>query len=324
MILKKGDRVCGCDIIEPLGRGGLSNSYKASTADGKLVTLKIPSPELIGDVATYERFRREFKIGEELSHPAIPHAFSFNETPEGPCIILEYVDGTSLREYLNQKQGLTLAEVLSISRQLTQAIFYLHTHGVIHRDLKPENILISTENKIYIVDFGIALLQGARRVTWTGLSESMGTPDYMAPEQIQGKRGDTRTDIYAMGVILYEMLTGTVPFHGDNAMSIMHQHLTADPAPPTKINAAVPPTLEKIVLKCIRRNPGERYQSASALLNDLEHYEELDTTKFALGREQKARGIVTNRQIWTVGISVAAGFLLLVVIILIISFLTKH
>jgi len=324
MILQKGDKVCGYEIIEPLGSGGLNYGYKAFSADGKFVTIKIPSPELIGDVATYERFRREYKIGEELSHPAVPHAISFNETPEGPCIVFEYVEGTSLREYLCKNESLALDETLTICRQIVEAISYLHAHSVIHRDLKPENIIVSSDNKIHIVDFGIALLKGARRVTWTMLTDAIGTPDYMAPEQIQGKRGDARTDIYAMGIILYEMLAGTVPFHGDNALAIMHQHLTADPAPPTKINSSIPPVLENIILKCIRRNPVERYQSADALLYDLEHYKELDIKQMVLGPERTARGMVTNRQIWIVGISVAAGFLLLAGIVVIIALLTKH
>ncbi|HXX59594.1 MAG TPA: serine/threonine-protein kinase, partial [Dehalococcoidales bacterium] len=322
-MIKKGDKICGYEIVEALGRGGLNHGFRAVSSDGKPVTIKIPAQELIGDMATYERFRREFTIGQELSHPAIPHAISFNETPEGPCIVLDYVDGVSLREYLQKNGSLTLDDALAIGRQLAEAVSYLHLHGVMHRDLKPENIIISNDKKIHIVDFGIALLQGARRVTWTVLSDSMGTPDYMAPEQIQGKRGDPRTDIYALGIILYEMLTGTVPFQGDNAMSVMHQHLTGEPVPPIRINNSIPPVMEKIILKCIRRDPRERYQSAAALLYDLEHFRDLDVAQFNLGPERKAGGAVTDRQIWTIGIAVAVGFVVLVGIIVIIALIMK-
>ena len=150
--------------------------------------------------------------------------------------------------------------------------------------MKPENIIIGPDGRLHIIDFGSSLLEGSRRVTWRFGSDTFGTPDYMAPEQIQGKRGDVRTDVYALGIILYELLTGTVPFHGDNALSVMNQHLTAIPISPRKLQSSIPPKIEAIIFKSIRRNPDERYQSASELLNDLKHFADIDLSQFTGSR----------------------------------------
>jgi serine/threonine-protein kinase len=315
---EKGVQVCGYEIIEPLGSGGLSEDYKARGADGSLVTLKFPSPALVGDPVTYERFLRELKIGQILAHPAIPRALSINDNKTGPCLIMEYVEGKTLRSVLQKDGRLPVEDALNFTGQLAEALAYLHTHGVYHRDLKPENILIDKNAKVHIIDFGIALLEGSRRVTWQNLSDVLGTPDYMSPEQIQGKRGDARTDLYALGIIFYEMLTGTVPFQGDNALAVMHQHLAATPSFPAGIQSSVSVNIRAIILKSVRKNPKERYQSAEELLNDLKNYKVLDTTKFPRGAE-KAAGMVTNRQIWIVGGLIALGFIVIMGLIIFLS-----
>ena len=319
-MLDKGAVVCGYEIMEPIGSGGLSQNYKARSPDGTFVTLKFPSTELVGDPATYERFLRELKIGQKLSHPAIPRALSINENKTGPCLALEYIEGKSLRKLLLDGAPLSLEQSLDFISQLAEVVSYLHSHGVYHRDLKPENIIVDSHGKIHIVDFGIALLQGARRVTWQNLSDALGTPDYMAPEQIQGKRGDTRTDLYALGIILYEMQTGSVPFHGDNALAVMHQHLTATPPLPRQSNPEIPPNLEAIIMKAVRKNPKERYQSAGAFLADIKNYQEQDVSQFPHGPEQVG-GMVTNRQISILAGSIAFGFVAIVALIIIIAFL---
>jgi len=319
-MLDEGAVVCGYEIMEPIGSGGLSQNYKARSPDGTFVTLKFPSTELVGDPATYERFMRELKIGQKLSHPAIPRALSINENKTGPCLALEYIEGKSLRKLLLDGAPLSLEQSLDFISQLAEVVSYLHSHGVYHRDLKPENIIVDSHGKIHIVDFGIALLQGARRVTWQNLSDALGTPDYMAPEQIQGKRGDTRTDLYALGIILYEMQTGSVPFHGDNALAVMHQHLTATPPLPRQSNPEIPPNLEAIIMKAVRKNPKERYQSAGAFLADIKNYQEQDVSQFPHGPEQVG-GMVTNRQIWILAGSIAFGFVAIIALIIIIAFL---
>jgi serine/threonine-protein kinase len=324
MVLKESEMVGEYKIIKPLSKGGFSQIYKASDPDGKSVILKYPDPSLISDLATYERFRREFTIGQKLNHPAIPRALALVENPEGVFIALEYIEGESLRTYISNNAPLSLNEALSIADQLSEVVDYLHSNGVYHRDLKPENIIIGSDGKIHIIDFGTALLEGTRRVTWRFGSDTFGTPDYMAPEQIQGKRGDARTDVYALGTILYEMLTGTVPFPGDNALSVMNQHLTANPIPPRKFQSSIPPGIEAIILKSIRRNPDERYQSASSLQHDLKNFEELDLSLFPMKPEVAARGMLSDRQIWLGTVLVFVGFLVIVALIIIIAYLMQH
>ena len=322
-MFEKGAIICGYQIIEPIGSGGLSQDYKALGADGTFVTLKFPSTDLVGDPATYERFQRELKIGQNLRHPAIPYALLISESRTGPCLIMEYIDGKSLRTILKESSRLSLEESLDIVGQLAEALIYLHSHGVYHRDLKPENVLIDSQDKVHIIDFGIALLQGARRVTWRTLSDVLGTPDYMSPEQIQGKRGDARSDLYALGIMLYEMLAGIVPFRGDNALAVMQQHLTRTPDPPHKSGGEIPPQIEAIIMKSIRKNPRERYQTAEAFLHDLKNYHDLDVSQFPRGKE-RITGVVTNRQIWLMSGLIALGFIVIIGLIIMIMLLVQH
>jgi serine/threonine-protein kinase len=322
-MFEKGNTVYGYEILESIGSGGLSRNYKARSPEGSIVTLKFPSLDLVGDPATYERFQRELKVGKKLLHPAIPRTFSIIEDRSGPCLVMEYIEGRSLRSILLDHTQLSLEQSLDFAGQLTEVLVYLHNNGVYHRDLKPENILIDLQGKVHIIDFGIALLQAAMRVTWRNLSDALGTPDYMAPEQIQGKRGDARTDLYALGIILYEMLTGSVPFQGDNPLSVMNQHLTSIPPLPRQSNPTIPPQIEAIIMKSIRKNPKERYQSAEAFSDDIKNYKEREIPNLPLKKE-KVAGVVTNRQIWVLSGLIGFGFLAIMALIIIIGLLSHH
>lgn len=182
---------------------------------------------------------------------------------------MELVEGKSLRALLEQEQPLPAARALAIAQQVCEALAHMHERGVVHRDLKPENILITPAGQLKIVDFGIALDKSSRRLTWVGLSSTIGTPDYIAPEQIGGRRGDARTDIYALGTILYEMLTGNLPFSGESALAVMRAKTDGEARPLTYFVPDIDPHLEAIVLKAIERLPRDRYQSAAELLQDL-------------------------------------------------------
>lgn len=320
---KKGEFIYGYEIVEPLGSGTICQTYKAIGPNGKFVTMKFPSLAMVGDASTYERFLRESKIGKQLVHPAIPRTISLFENCEAPCLILEYIEGQTLRSILADHAPFSLEEASWITRQLASALIYLHNHGVYHRDLKPENILLDPTGRVHIIDFGIALLEGARRVTWRNLSDVLGTPDYISPEQIQGKRGDARSDLYSLGVMFYEMMTGTTPFSGDNPTAVMNQHLTANPASPGKLNPAIHPNIEAIIMKSIRKNPKERYQSAEEFLNDLKNYKDLSTSDFPRDKE-KVTGVVTNHQIWVLSGIIAFVFLAIVGIIIIIGLVGHH
>jgi serine/threonine-protein kinase len=267
------------EILESLGQGGMNDAYKArDRATGRTVVLKVPFFSLIGDPATYSRYQRELEIGKRLHHPNIQELLDEGRLEGGvsPYLVLEYVDGTLLREYLRQHAPLPVEEAITIAIQLADALQYCHEHGVVHRDLKPENILIEPDGTVKLVDFGIALLKGARRLTFRRLTTGFGTPDYMAPEQVQGDRGDARTDLYALGVMLYEMLTGEVPYRGDSPLAVMSQRVTTDAPLLRRARPGLPPHLEAVIWRALRRDPGERYASMAELRHDLSHLDEVD------------------------------------------------
>jgi serine/threonine-protein kinase len=169
---------------------------------------------------------------------------------------------------------------MRITIQLADTLKYCHEHGVFHRDIKPENIMLQEDGSIKIIDFGIALLEGARRVTWRGLSSTVGTPDYMSPEQLKGERGTASSDIYAVGIILYEMLCGKTPFDGENVFAVMNQHVSQDPPSILDFNPRLSPELATVVMKAIRRDPHKRYQSMNDLLHDLCNLEKVEPVPY--------------------------------------------
>jgi serine/threonine-protein kinase len=273
------------DILESLGSGGMGETYKArDRSTGQLVVLKVPYASMIGDPATYSRYQRELAIGQRLDHPGIQHLLGAGQVDGGvaPYVVFEYVDGQSLRDYLAARAPLETETAVRLTAQLADVLQYVHAHGVVHRDLKPENVLVTPDGRVKLVDFGIALLRGARRLTFQRLSSEVGTPDYMAPEQVQGERGDARTDVYALGVILYEMLTGEVPYQGDSPLAVMSQRVTRDAPLLRHARKDVPPALEAIVYRALQREPEHRYPSMAALRHDLEHLDEVEIPSYAV------------------------------------------
>jgi serine/threonine-protein kinase len=262
-------------IVDRLGVGGMGATYRAiDEQTGRTVVVKIPSLALIGDPATFSRYQRELEIGQRLEHPGIQRLITSGQLRGGaPYMVLDYVPGESMRTYLTAHAPLPVDEAVRLAAELADTLQYCHERGVVHRDLKPENLYITPEGHIVVGDFGIALLQGARRLTFQRLTNTVGTPDYMAPEQVSGERGDARTDVYAVGVLLFEMLAGQVPFRGDNAMAVMGQRLTADPPSLRARRRDVSPELDAIVRRALARDREQRYQSMAALREDLLHPE---------------------------------------------------
>jgi serine/threonine protein kinase len=264
-----GERLDQYLLGELLARSGMASIFRATdTETGQTVALKIPHPQLESDVVLYERFRREEQIGQRLDHPNVVKVLT-PRTKTRMYIAMEYVEGRSLRTIIQSEAPLAAARALDLAGQVTEALAYLHGRAVVHRDIKPENVLVTAEGKVKILDFGIALDETKRRLTWTGLSATLGTPDYMAPEQIGGRRGDARTDVYAVGTMLYEMLTRNLPFNSTDATTLLRAKATEEPRPPSYYEPKIDPALEAIVMRAIQRQPRDRYESAEALLAEL-------------------------------------------------------
>jgi eukaryotic-like serine/threonine-protein kinase len=273
-----GEQVGHYRIEAPLGRGGEAAVFEGrDAADGRRVVLKFLEPSQLGDIAAFERMRREVAIGRRLDHPGIPRLLEAHEDARPPYLVFDYAPGRSLRETLQRDGPLSVPRALAIASSLADVIAYCHAHHVYHRDLKPENIVVGDDGRVTIIDFGIALLNGAPRVTWRGFSGLIGTPEYMAPEQIRGERGGPETDVYAAGLILYEMLAGRPPFRSTNPLATMYQHLNMRPEPIDRIRADVPPALAAIAARALRRRPQERFPDGAALLEALRAPERVDT-----------------------------------------------
>ena len=207
--LVAGDRLDQYELTELLARSGMASIFKAiDQRSGSTVALKVPHMQFESDVAFYQRFTREEQIGQKLEHPNIVRVL----TPEQKSrlyLVMEFAEGRSLRAIMSTKRRFPLDEALDIARQIGRALVYMHERGIVHRDLKPDNVILDAEGQVKLLDFGISMDESARRLTWFGLTPPIGTPDYMAPEQVRGRRGDARTDIYALGTMLYEMVTGS-------------------------------------------------------------------------------------------------------------------
>src|SRR5437667_6806289 len=212
-------------------------------------------------------------------------------------MVMEWVEGRLLRQVLNEQRKLPPERAVRIALRILDTLEYLHSHGIVHRDLKPENVMVDAEDRIKLIDFGIAAKTGARRLTFAKLSQTLGTPDYISPEQVKGKRGDARSDLYAVGVMLYEMLTGKVPFTGPNAFVIMNDRLLNNPVPPREIDPAISPQLQEIIYRALERDPSKRYASAREFAWDLEHQDQVGAAERPELRDWKRRRTPWPRRI---------------------------
>lgn len=328
MRYKPGQTIDHYEIKEELGEGAYAETYKACNKQtGRVVMLKSPNPLMFSDPQVYQRFRRETEVAQRLDHPGVQRSLDLQDNHKEPYLILEYIEGKNLRHHMQDfKDKIPVNMIIDWGRQLARALAYIHSRGIVHRDLKPENVLVGVDGTLKIVDFGTALLIGARRLTWRHLSESIGTPDYMSPEQIQGKRGGSQSDIYSWGVMFYELLTGHVPFEGDNWLAVMAGHLKRAPKRIRKLRNDISPMLEAVVMKAMRRYPENRYKSAEALLADLDNLDKLDLSDFDLTPEKPMGGMSameTRWQLWGFMALIALGFIIFVAIIILISIALK-
>ncbi len=255
-------------LIEKLGQGGMAQVYKAYQPDlDRYVAIKVLHPHLTGDEEFAARFRREARAIAALEHPHIVRVYDFDTDHDLAFIVMEYLTGTSLKARLRdlscRNEYMPLAEVEHIIGALADVLDYAHAHGVVHRDLKPSNLLITTDGRPVLTDFGIAKMIDATIIT--GSSGTLGTPAYMSPEQGKGEPGDARSDIYALGVMLYQLCTNHLPFDADTPYAIILKHLTAPLPPPRSLRPDLPEAIERVILKTLAKNPDDRYQTAGEM-----------------------------------------------------------
>ncbi len=280
-------------IIEELGKGGMGRVYKVfDTKIKDKIALKLIKPEVASDRETIDRFSNELKLARKIRHKNVCGMFDIGESEGAHFITMEYVSGEDLKTIIRMSTGLTVGTVLSIGKQVCQGLAEAHSLGVVHRDLKPQNIMIDKGGNAKIMDFGIA--RSIREKGITGAGMMIGTPEYMSPEQTEAKDVDQRSDIYSLGIILYEMATGRVPFEGETALSVAIKHKTEIPKEPKSLNPHIPDDLNRLILKCLEKDKATRYQTAAEIEAELDKIERgIPTTE----RVVPERKTVTSRQI---------------------------
>lgn len=281
------------EIIEELGKGGMGKVYRVEdTKIKEEVALKLIKPEIASDKKTIERFRNELKIARKIRHKNVCAMFDLGEERGTHYITMEYVPGGDLKKLIRRTKLLTAGTAISIAKQICIGLVEAHSLGIIHRDLKPSNIMIDDNGNARIMDFGIAKPLKGKGITGSGVM--IGTPEYMSPEQIEGKELDQRSDIYSLGIILYEIVTGRVPFKGDTPFTVGVKHKSEMPQDPKEFNAQIPDDLSRVILRCLEKDKNKRCQSVDEVLSELVNIEkEIPATDSVVPKRRP----ITSREI---------------------------
>ncbi len=258
------------EILELIGSGGMANVYKARCHRlNRLVAIKILKSDLADNADFRRRFHDESQAVAQLSHANIVSVYDVSTNPDREYIVMELIDGITLKQYMERRGRMDWRESLHFITQIMRGLSHAHSRGIIHRDIKPQNIMVLRDGSVKVADFGIACLANQGQ---TLTQEALGSVHYISPEQARGDRIDARSDIYSAGVVLYEMLTGRLPFEGDSAVSVAIQHLSSVPLAPRDIDPSIPEPLELICMKAMNSDPNKRYASADAMIEDLEKF----------------------------------------------------
>jgi len=292
-----GTRLDHYSIDHLVARSGMASIFRATDLrTGNSVAIKVPHPEVESDPVFSGRFHLEEEIGRKLDHPGVMKVIEDGQRTR-LYMVMEWVDGRLLRKVMIEHGRLPAGRAVGIALGICDALAYIHSRGVVHRDLKPENIMVDAQDRIKLIDFGIAATVGSRRLTLSKLSQVMGTADYISPEQVEGKRGDARSDLYALGIMLYELLTGKTPFLGANALLVMNDRLHNNPVPPREINPAISPELQEIIYRALEREPKNRYASAREFARDLKNQDQVGVAERLELRDWKRRRGPWPRQV---------------------------
>ena len=317
--LEAGTQLDSYRIDAPVARSGMASIFKATDLrDNRIVALKIPHPDLEADPILFDRFKREAAIGQKLNHPKVMHVYD-DEKRSRIYMVMEWCEGRLLRKILDEGR-ISQERALRIAGGVLEALEYIHANGVAHRDLKPENIMVDDEDNLKLIDFGIAGDAAARRLTYANFTATLGTPNYISPEQVKGKRGDGRSDLYSVGVILYEMLTGKLPFSGPTPMAAMNERLLNHPVPPRVADPSVSPQLQEVIYRALERDPRNRYPTAHEFHNDLEHLSQVGVEDRIELRDWQKRKSQLSRKI----VYYSALALIPVVILLVMFLIARH
>ncbi len=274
------------EILELIGSGGMANVYKARCHRlNRLVAIKILKSDLADNADFRRRFRDESRAVAQLSHANIVSVYDVSTSGETEYIVMELIDGITLKQYMERRGRMDWRESLHFISQIMRGLSHAHSRGIIHRDIKPQNIMVLRDGSVKVADFGIACLANASQ---TLTQEALGSVHYISPEQARGDRIDARSDIYSAGVVLYEMLTGRLPFEGDSAVSVAIQHLSSVPLAPRDIDPSIPEPLELICMKAMNSDPDKRYPTADAMLEDLEKFRKDPTVDMDYIRKELA------------------------------------
>jgi len=318
-VLEPGAQVDSYRIEAPIAKSGMATIFRATDMrDGSTVALKIPHPDMEADPILSDRFKREAEIGERLRHPNVMQVYG-GDRRSRVYMVMEWCHGRLLRKIL-QEGRMPRERAIHIAIEVLKALDYIHSNGVVHRDLEPENVMVDDDDHIKLIDFGIAGDTTSRRLTYANFTSMLGTPDYIAPEQVKGKRGDGRTDLYSMGVILYEMLTGKLPFSGPSPMATMNDRLLNHPLPPSVADPSVSPQLQEIIYRALERDPKNRYATAQEFIRDLEHPDQVGVEERPeLLNWQKRKSQLSRKILYYAGLA-----LIPVVILLIMVLISRH
>jgi serine/threonine-protein kinase len=315
-VLEPGTQLDSYRIDAPIAKSGMATIFRATdTRDGRTVALKIPHPDMEADPILSDRFKRESAIGERLNHPNVMRVFG-GDRRSRIYMVMEWCPGRLLRQILDEGR-IPQDRAIQIAIEILKALDYIHTNGVVHRDLKPENIMVDDNDHIKLIDFGIAGDTASRRLTYANFTAMLGTPNYIAPEQVKGKRGDGRTDIYSMGVILYEMLTGKLPFTGPSPMAAMNDRLLNHPLPPRVADSSVSPQLQEILYRALERDPKNRYSTAQEFIHDLEHPDQVGIEERPeLLHWQKRKSQLSRKILYYSGLALIPVAILLIMVLI--------